>query len=244
MTYLENGIMKNRAIGIISLKGGVGKTTVSSNLAYLLAKKFNHKTLALDSNLSAPGLGIHFGIIDPHKQRTTHSIIKDSKYIPYAIHPYEHLHIIPAALNNEQVDASKLPYVINELKKQYHAVILDSSPAYTDDFIHSLKCCDGVVLVTTPDYNSLANVLQTIKLTEELKTHILGIIVNKKTGKSHELTNAHIRQITGKPVIGTVRSDKNISIALSKTMPISKFKPKSKSSKDLLKIAETLSKIN
>jgi MinD-like ATPase involved in chromosome partitioning or flagellar assembly len=236
--------MKNRVISIISLKGGVGKTTISSNLAYLLSKQFNHKTLAMDSNLSAPGLGIHFGIVEPHKKRTTHAILKDHKAIDDAIHHYEQLHVIPAALNNEPVNISLLPNIVHNLKNKYDVVILDSSPAFSHDFVSSLHGSDSSILVTTPDYNSLANVLQTIKIADQVGAHILGIIVNKKHNKSHELTNKNIAEITGKKILGTIRNDKNIAKALSKTMPLTKYKPNSKASKDLTKIAQILSKIN
>jgi len=51
-----------KTIGLISLKGGVGKTTVSAALAVNLAKKHDKKVLLVDANYSAPNLGIHMNI--------------------------------------------------------------------------------------------------------------------------------------------------------------------------------------
>ena len=57
--------MEGRTIGIISLKGGVGKTTTVANLGAVLAKEFNKKVLVIDANFSAPNLGLHLGIVEP-----------------------------------------------------------------------------------------------------------------------------------------------------------------------------------
>ena len=55
----------SRVIGIISIKGGVGKTTTAVNLATVLANDFNKKVLLVDANYYAPNLNFHLGILDP-----------------------------------------------------------------------------------------------------------------------------------------------------------------------------------
>jgi MinD-like ATPase involved in chromosome partitioning or flagellar assembly len=236
--------MRKRAISIISLKGGVGKTTTASNIAYLLAHHYNHKALIIDSNLSAPGVGIHFGIANPQKGRTTHDIIKDHQKIPHAIHKYDRLHVIPAALNNEAVNPTHLSTAIQKIKQYYDIIIIDSAPSFSYEFVSSLKSADSCIIVTTPDYSSITNVLQTIKLADKSGAHILGIIINKRSRYKKELSLEQIASITGKRILGTVRTDKNMIKALSETMPLAKYKPKSKASKDLHKIAELLAKIH
>ena len=53
-----------KTIGIVSLKGGVGKTSVVSALGGAIAD-FGQKVLLIDGNFSAPNLGLHLNIIDP-----------------------------------------------------------------------------------------------------------------------------------------------------------------------------------
>jgi len=62
-----------KIIGVISLKGGVGKTTTVANLGASLAKDFNKKVLVVDANFSAPNLGLHLGLVDP--KTTIHDVL-------------------------------------------------------------------------------------------------------------------------------------------------------------------------
>ena len=53
----------NKVIGVISIKGGVGKTAVSASLASALSNLHDKKVLLVDANYSAPNLGLHMDII-------------------------------------------------------------------------------------------------------------------------------------------------------------------------------------
>ena len=55
-----------KTIGVISLKGGVGKTTAVVALGSALAD-FGKKVLLVDGNFSAPNLGLHLDLFDTEK---------------------------------------------------------------------------------------------------------------------------------------------------------------------------------
>ena len=52
-----------KVIGIIAIKGGVGKTTIAASLASNLVNEYHKKVLLVDANFSAPNLGLHMDII-------------------------------------------------------------------------------------------------------------------------------------------------------------------------------------
>ncbi|MEK6933507.1 MAG: AAA family ATPase [Nanoarchaeota archaeon] len=63
-----------KVIGIVAIKGGVGKTTIAASLATDLANNCNKKILLIDANYSAPNLGLHMDILLPEK--TIHDVLE------------------------------------------------------------------------------------------------------------------------------------------------------------------------
>ena len=73
-----------KTLGFISIKGGVGKTTVASALASNLANKQRKSVLLIDANYSAPNLGIHMDVNNPEK--TIHDVLAGKTKIEHAVH--------------------------------------------------------------------------------------------------------------------------------------------------------------
>ena len=54
-----------KTIGIVAIKGGVGKTTIAASLASDLVNSYKKKVLLVDANYSAPNLGLHMDVVEP-----------------------------------------------------------------------------------------------------------------------------------------------------------------------------------
>ena len=87
----------SKVIGIIAIKGGVGKTTTVVNLGAILSKEFNKNILIVDGNFSAPNLALHFGITKSEK--TLHDVLLNKANIDEAIIKHsDNFHILPSSL--------------------------------------------------------------------------------------------------------------------------------------------------
>ncbi|MFQ5531574.1 MAG: ParA family protein, partial [Candidatus Nanoarchaeia archaeon] len=77
-----------KTFGIVSLKGGVGKTSSAISLADAISD-FGKAVLLIDANFSAPNIGMHLNIINPEK--TLHHVLNDLVHAKDAIHSPSHI---------------------------------------------------------------------------------------------------------------------------------------------------------
>lgn len=230
-----------RFVGIVSAKGGVGKTTTTINLASALSF-LRRDTIALDANFANPDLGIHLGMAQ--QEKTLHSALKEEHHIKESIylHP-SGIRIVPGSLSYREALESRrenLMDVIYGLKGLTEAVIIDSTPGMGRDAQAVIKASDYVIIVTTPDIVSVTDSLKMIKLSEQLGKQVLGVIVNKSRGEGFEMDERNISDFLGKGILGIVPSSGTIRKSLRDNKPIVATDPNSPASVSYKKIAGQL----
>ncbi|MCX6749277.1 MAG: AAA family ATPase [Candidatus Pacearchaeota archaeon] len=227
-----------KTIGIVSLKGGVGKTSVVTALGGALSR-LGKKVLLVDGNLSSPSLGLHLNVIEPEK--TLHDVLNRNARLREAVYSSGNLDVIPASIFKEiEVNPLKLKDHLNSIKKRYDVIILDSSPSLDDETLAVILASDEVFVVTTPDHPTMSASLKAAKLAKQRGTPISGIILNKVHNKDFELSLKDIEGTLDIPVLAVIPYDTNILRALSNMEPSTTFKPNSKGSEEFMKFAATI----
>ena len=224
-------------IGILSLKGGVGKTSVVTALGASIAD-FGKKVLLIDANFSAPNLGLHLNVINP--KITLHHVLRRESNIQDAIYELGDFDIIPSSMSGKIINPLKLKDKIKFLKKKYDMILIDSSPSLNEETLAVMLASDGLLVVTTPDYPTLSVTLKAVKLAKQRGTPIIGLILNKVYNKNFELSIDDIEKTIEIPVMAVVPHDVNVLKALSESAPSTTHKPKSEASIEYKKLAATL----
>ena len=228
-----------KIIGIISLKGGVGKTTTVSNLGALMANDFSKKVLVVDANFSAPNLGLHVGIVNPNK--TIHEVLNEQIPIYSAIRSHElGFDIIPASLNPKKINPFKLKSKLSIVKNDYDVILIDSSPTLNEEILTTMIASDELLVVTSPDYPTLSCTTQAVKTAKKKGIPIAGLILNKVRNKRYELNVSDIEDATGIPVLSVIPEDYVVPEALSECVPASIYKPNRDFSVEFRKLAGAL----
>src|SRR3989338_2988892 len=228
-----------RTIGIVSLKGGVGKTSVTAALGDAFAS-LGKKTLLVDGNLSAPNLGMHFNIIEP--EISLHHVLARQAKPSDANHKLTNFDLIPSSVfTKHEVTPLKLKDKINYLRKSYDVIVIDSSPALDDETLGVMLASDELLVVTTPDHPTLSNTLRAVKLAKQRGTPIIGLVLNKVYGKDFELSIEEIESVVGIPVMAVIPHDSNVLKVLSEFTPYTSFKPRASGSEEFRKLASLLS---
>lgn len=227
-----------RVIGILSLKGGVGKTSVVASLGSAIGG-FNKKVLLVDGNFSAPNLGFQLNVIDP--EVTLHHVLNRKAHLRDAIYHSGKVDMVPSSVFGEpQINPMKLRDVLKNVKRSYDIILLDSSPALNEETLAVMNASDELFVVTTPDYPTLSMTLKAVKLAKQKGIHINGLIINKVHNRNFELSSGDIEKTAEVPVLAIIPYDLNILRALSNFVPSVDYKQRSEGSEEFRKLAAVL----
>ncbi|MGD9276112.1 MAG: AAA family ATPase [Candidatus Pacearchaeota archaeon] len=232
-------ISSPKIIGIIALKGGVGKTTVVSNLGATLSKEFGKKVLIVDANFSTPHLGLHVGLVNP--DNTLHSVLNNDCEIKNAIYIHDAgFHIIPGQLMPDVLNPRVLRTKLKPLKEMYDVILIDSSPSLDKEIIATMMASDELLVVSTPDYPTLSSTIHAVKIAQEKGTPIKGLVLNRVNKKKFELTQKDISSASDVNVLVSLPENLKIQSAVSKMIPAVISYPKADVSKRYKKLASLL----
>jgi MinD-like ATPase involved in chromosome partitioning or flagellar assembly len=225
-----------KTVGIIAIKGGVGKTTTTLNLGATLAKEFGKKVLLVDANFSAPNLGLHLGIAE--QEKTLHHVLLKRADFKEAIFEYnENLHILPGALIGRKIHPALLKEKLKKIKDKYDIVLLDSSPSLNEEILATMIASDKLLVVTSPDHPTLSATMRAVRLAKQKHTPISGLILNKVKNKKFELSLEEIEEAAETPVIAVLPDDVKMLEALSETKHIADHSPNREIAHEYKKLA-------
>ncbi len=227
-----------KTIGVVSLKGGVGKTSIVTSLGAALSE-IGKKVLLIDGNLSSPSLGLHLNILDP--ENTLHHVLNRKANTKDAIYEYEGFDVLPSSfLEKLQTNPLKLKDKIKGLKRSYDIILIDSAPTLDEETLAVILASDGLIVVTTPDHPTLFSTIKAANLARSRGTPILGIVLNKVYDKNFEISIDKIEDALESPVLAVIPYDINALKALSNMEPSTHYKPKSKGSIEYKKLAAAM----
>jgi Mrp family chromosome partitioning ATPase len=170
-------------IAVMSGKGGVGKSTVATNLAIALASK-GKKVGLLDMDLTGPNIPKMLGVEDERLMGT------DEGILPVKV--MENLHVISSAYmlpHKEMAIIWRGPMKIGAIQQLLSDVvwgtldylIIDLPPGTSDEPLsvaQSIPESEGAIIVTTPQEVSLLDIYKSLNFAEKLKMPIIGIVEN------------------------------------------------------------------
>ncbi len=221
-----------RFLGIVSGKGGVGKTTTSINLAFCL-KDF-YKTVLVEGNLQNPHIGLHFGQKKP--EYTIHDATMLKHTIEKAIHDIYGMNVVMGS-TGAKYNEDRIQKVIRGLYPFGETIIVDCPPG---NYMQILEHCDECIIVTTPDPVSVSESYIAKGTAKKLGVIVLGVVINRASRSRHELGEKRISQFLNLPVLANIPEDKKVQEALSKKQPVVHYNPSAKSSREFIRLADSV----
>ncbi len=228
-----------RFIVIASGKGGVGKTTLSANLAVALAQ-FGKNVAVIDADIVMANLEIIMGLRNPPvaliDTLTGMVSIEDVMYEgPCGVR------VIPAGItldgfNEENMEMLKTS--LREIPSEIDILVIDA-PAGRDA---AMVMDEGqeVIIVTMPEVSSVSDALKMKILAERMGAKIVGVIMNRVENKSRELAMSEVENTLDSSVISVVPESERIKEALAYEVPFVLEYPDSKPSMIIKMLAANL----
>ncbi|MCS7122952.1 MAG: AAA family ATPase [Candidatus Aenigmarchaeota archaeon] len=232
--------MPTRKIAILSGKGGVGKTTLTSNLSYVLANMLEQKTLAVDANFSTPDLSLHSGIY--FTKFNIVDVLKNSIKVEKAIVP-THLNfdLLPGSLTLSSLTSfDRIKNVLSELTGSYDFILLDCPAGLGREVKNVINSVNEAIVVTNPDLPSIVNALKSLKLCRDFGVEIDCVVVNRIKSSKYELARRKVSEMLDFEKIFFVPEDKNVPKSITNKLPVVKINPFSPASREFIKIGYDL----
>lgn len=229
-----------RILGVVSGKGGVGKTTTVTNLAVLLAQHHKRKVLAVDGNLLAPNLGLHFGVYQYGKTFTDVLLREASVEEAVQVHS-SGVHILPATPAPYPVAAvgPALDPVLRQMK-DYDYVLVDTAPGLERSVFPILEVSDEILVVTNPEYPSLIDAKRTIEMAKQSRVQIRGVELNRYRKERGSLSPVDVQYVCEVPVVSVVPDRPEVRRSISAGFPVVAGAPRSPAALEFRRLAAFL----
>ncbi|MBW6451570.1 MAG: P-loop NTPase [DPANN group archaeon] len=228
----------SRVISVISGKGGVGKTTLVSNLVVALSH-LDKRVAVIDANITGANLSVHLGLVQ--YDNSLNDVLDGSIDLSGAM--YRHgsgVDIIPASLTRLDGDMSGFKNVISNLVGYYDYVIIDVAAGIESEVYAAVSCSDAVMLVTTPELTAVSNVALALRLCHNMSKTVLGVVINQIHGDSFEIKSDAIGSFLDVPIIARIEDHKHVRESIAVGMPVVDYSPLSQPAKVISDIAQNL----
>ncbi len=240
-----------RVIAVTSGKGGVGKTNITANFAYILSR-MGKRTLLLDADAGLANIDVILGITPKYN---LHHVLRGEKTLSEAIvEGPGRIKILPATSGiQEMAELSKgqkftLLEELDSLDEELDFMLIDTAAGIGGNVMYFNMAAGEIIVVVSTEPTSLTDAYALIKILHQgygvgrfMLLVNMAMDSNEAMGVYTRLNNA-TNHFLDLPVeyMGYIPNDPNVSKAVKKQKLLAEAFPDSKATKSMSEIVGKL----
>ncbi|VBB09452.1 Hypothetical protein LUCI_4742, partial [Lucifera butyrica] len=234
-----------KVITIFSTKGGIGKTTIATNLGTALGFDEDNKVCILDLDLQFGDVALFLNVVP---KATIADLVKyvdnlDGGVLASYMTAYkDNVKVLAAPSRPEQADgisAAQVASIIKELQYNFDYIIIDTAPLFNDITFGVLDLSDLVMIATSQDLPTLKNVKLCLEILESLNypAEKIKVLLNR----ANSLGGLNIKdseELLRRQFLALLPSDgKTVVTAVNQGVPFVTGSPETAVAQNLLRLA-------
>lgn len=237
---------KTRVFAIVSPKGGVGRTSLTVNLAISFAKS-GKKVAVIDGNMQFGDIAMYF---DEKPKRTIYEWVKEAYGRPnFTIDQYMVSHDSGVSILAgpqrpeffEGITEEHMDTAIEEAKKLFDVVLIDMPGYLSEIHMSCLERAEDILLIMTNSLTEIRTSKLYIETLEAFNHHEKVKVLLNKCTKKQGLDLKKVEEILGLAIYATLpEQGKVTATAISTGLPFIISSPRSQLSKAILQLSEKL----
>jgi len=240
--------MQSRVITVFGGKGGIGKTTITVNLAVVLAN-MGKKVAVVDTDLQFGDANVFFDI---DSKDTIAELVEDRnasdidtiKRFTYLHHSGVSVLCAPKSPEYaEYVSAKNIETIINTMRPYYDYIIIDTAPTFSDASMTAIESASLVLLVSCMDISTLRNTKTTLNILDSLQQKDkVEVIINRTTDGI--ITLKDINRVLDMPIKNKIPFDFKTALTChNKGVPIVIEAPRTVIAQEIIQLAKSVIKL-
>ena len=140
----------------------------------------------------------------------------------------------------KKINPGKIKDFKEDFKKVSDYVIVDSVAGLGNEALSVMEIADELIIITNPEVPAITDALKAIKVAEQMKKPVLGVIITRVKKNDIEMQPETVKEMLEVPILGMVPEDISIQKSLNLKDAVVHSYPKSKASRAYKEIASKL----
>lgn len=245
---LEDPVPQGTVITVFGAKGGIGKTTISSNLSVALAQEAHQSVALVDMDTRFGDVAI---TMDIPVERSIADLARNLDNVDrntlrdYLVEHESGVHILPAPTRPSDwrnLGAPHIRDVVDVLAQTHDFVILDTPGTFNEIVAAAIEVGTMILLVTTLDMASIKDTVLALEMLHERfgnEDERIKVVLNR-AGIDIGVREKDVERTLDSPLWWKIPQDNEVMKAAQLGRPIVMAKPNSRVSLEIREMARAL----